>query len=324
MKVRRVLAAGMIVVGAAVTIAPAARADDANVVAAEALFNEGRALLDKGRFEEACGRFARSQQIDPAVGTLLNLGECYEKLDKLASAWAAYRQAAALAITRNDERRASLARAAAAKAEPRLARLSISVEGQVPGLVVTRNGATVDPAALDTAVPVDPGPQVVVATAPERKSWSTTIDVTQGATEAVRVPQLVLDESAIPPSPPPPHAAGPPPGNTQRTVAIGLEIGGSAVLVGGLIFGGLAAARWASVEETCPDGRCPNEAERQRRASDADAARRFATASNVSLAIGGAALVAGIVLHLTAPGRRVSLVPAFDQRSFGVVASLGL
>ncbi len=320
---RQRLAAVALVLGAALSAAPAARADDTKVVAAEALFNEGRALLDRGRFEEACERFERSEQIDPAVGTLLNLGECYEKLDRIASAWAAYRQAVALAVTRNDERRATLARRAAANVEPRLARLSIAVDEKVPGLVVTRNGTPVDAAAFDTPVPVDAGPQVVIATAPARKPWQTTIEVAQGSSELLRVPPLVIDPSAdaAPSSEAPAERQ---PNSTQRTVAIALEIGGGAVLAGGLLFGGLAAARWSSVEESCPDGRCPTEAERQRRASDADAAQTFATLSNVSLAVGGAALVAGIVLHLTAPNRRLTIAPAFDRRSVGFVASLGL
>ena len=324
MKLRERLMAVALTAGVVLSASPGkARADETKAVAAETLFNEGRALLDKGRFEEACERFARSQQIDPAVGTLLNLGECYEKLDKVASAWGAYRQAAALAVTRNDERRASLARTAAANVEPRLARLAISVENAPPGLVVTRNGTPVAAAAFDTPVPVDAGPQVVVASAPEKKPWTTTIGVRAGATSTVRVPPLEPDSSAVvvTPPPPPPENEG---GSAQRTVAIALEIGGGVVLAGGLLFGGLAAASWSSVEQTCPDGRCPDEGERRRRASDAESAQTFATISNVAVGVGAAALVTGIVLHLTAPDRRVSVAPVFDPRSFGIVASLGL
>src|SRR5687767_13153220 len=53
---------------------------------AEPLFNEGRELLEKGRFAEACPKLARSQALAPAVGTLLNLGYCWEQLGKLRSA----------------------------------------------------------------------------------------------------------------------------------------------------------------------------------------------------------------------------------------------
>lgn len=316
MNLRKTLFALAIATAPVITTSPAAHADDAKVVAAEALFNEGRALLDKGRFEEACERFTRSQQIDPAVGTLLSLGECYEKLDKIASAWGAYRQAAALAQTRNDDRRASLARRAAANIEPRLARLAIAVEASPPGLVVSRNGIPVDAATLDTAVPVDAGPQEIVAAAPSRKPWKTTVDVAEGASETVRIPQLEADASATP-SPREPGTGSS--GDTQRRIALGLEIGGGAVLVGGLVFGSLALGRWSSIDERCPNKACPPEL-----ASDVDAARSFATISTIGVGVGAAALLAGVVLHLTAPERRVALVPVLAPRSVGLVASFGL
>src|SRR6478735_9605838 len=47
---------------------------------AEALFDEGRRLLAAARFAEACPKFAESQRLDSALGTLLNLGDCYEKM----------------------------------------------------------------------------------------------------------------------------------------------------------------------------------------------------------------------------------------------------
>jgi hypothetical protein len=310
------------VLAVALSTSSAARADETNVVAAETLFNEGRALRDKGRFEEACERFSRSQQLDPAVGTLLNLGECLEKLDKIASAWGAYRQAIVLAVTRKDERRASLARRGADRIEPRLARLTITVDGSIPGLTVKRNGARVEAAAYDTPVPVDAGPQVIAATAPDRQPWQTTVELRSGGNESVRIP--TLEPTSPPPIAPPPPAHEPSSGNTQRTVALGFGIGGGVVLAGGVVFGGLAFARWSAVDETCPNGRCPTEADRRRHTSDVATARTFATISNVAVGVGAAAIVAGVVLHLTAPERRVSVIPLVDRSAVGIVATLGL
>ncbi len=62
---------------------------------AEALFGEGRRLLAASRFAEACPKFVESQRLDPAIGTQLNLGDCYEKTGRTASAWAVFRDAAA-------------------------------------------------------------------------------------------------------------------------------------------------------------------------------------------------------------------------------------
>src|SRR5262249_39232692 len=48
-------------------------------VAAEGLFDAGRKLMADGRFAEACEKFRKSEELDPAGGTLLNLGGCYER-----------------------------------------------------------------------------------------------------------------------------------------------------------------------------------------------------------------------------------------------------
>ena len=318
---RRRLQMIVVSLGLALCLPRAARADEAAVVAAESLFREGRALADKGRFEEACDRFARSQQLDPAVGTLLNLGECYEQVDKLATAWLAYRQATALAVTRKDERRASIARSAAARIEPRLALLSIaSPKATPPGMTVTRNGVRVDPAAFDALLPVDPGLQTIEVTADERKTWQTTVELREGERSTVQLPDLERT-TPVAQTPAPQDDSS---GGTQRAVAIGLEIGGGAVLTTGLVFGALAFARWDSVSEVCPDGKCPSEAARLRKASDADEARTFSTISSVATAIGAVGLAAGVVLHLTAPERRVSVAPLVDRTALGLAVTLGL
>jgi len=306
---RRRLRMIVVSLGLALCVPRAARADEASAVAAESLFREGRALADKGRFEEACGLFSRSQQLDPAVGTLLNLGECYEQVDKLATAWLAYRQATALAVTRNDERRASIARSAAARIEPRLALLSIaSPKATPPGLTVTRNGVRVDPAAFDAPLPVDPGLQTIE------------VELREGERKTVQIPDLDPTTPVAQMSAPQDES----PGDTQRAVAIGLEIGGGAVLAAGLVFGALAFVRWDSVSEVCPDGKCPSEAARLRKASDADEARTFSTISSVATAVGAIGLAAGVVLHLTAPERRVSVAPLVDRTALGLAVTLGL
>src|SRR5215470_3965724 len=95
--------------------------------AAEALFDQGRAAMQDGDFGKACGLLERSQHIDPGVGTLLYLAECYEKSNRTASAWATFREAADAADRAKESVRARTGRDRAARLEPFLSRLTIQV-----------------------------------------------------------------------------------------------------------------------------------------------------------------------------------------------------
>src|SRR5689334_19506 len=77
---------------------------------AEVLFNEARALADKGDFAAACPKFEESQKVDPGMGTLYRLGDCYEHLGRTASAWAAFRDVASQAQTAGQAAREADAR----------------------------------------------------------------------------------------------------------------------------------------------------------------------------------------------------------------------
>lgn len=293
-------------------------------VAADALFVEGRALFDKGRYEEAADRFARSQELDPAFGTLMNLGDSYERLGKVASAWGAYREALGMAANQKNPQRITQARNASVAVERRVPRLTIDAGRSVAGLSVTRNGVKIEAAALGAPIPVDPGPQAIVVAAPDREGWQTTVQLREGESKTVQVP--LLEPRPGVPTPSPPIGAPPPPleSRTQARVALGLEIGGGVVLGAGLVFGALALSKWSSVTDTCPDARCATETDRERRAGDASTATTFATVSTIASSVGVAALVTGIVLHLTVPERHVSLAPTFDRTGAGFLATLRL
>jgi hypothetical protein len=209
-----------------------------NKVAAEKLFQQGRALLEKHELEVACEKFRASQQLDPAVGTLFSLGDCYEQRSLLASAWLTFQAAAALALQRADFRQ-SFAQSRAQALEPRLARLHVTLTD--PGSVaeVTVDGDPVVLQALETLLPVDPGKHSVEARG--ERSWSGTVDVPDnGVSAQVTVPSLAAPRPM------------PRPATWKRPFAIGLLDAGVVTVGIGAIFGMQAIVKGRDVNAECP------------------------------------------------------------------------
>src|SRR6187549_3181233 len=97
------LANGAVLVAACgLAVMPASHAN-AQSAGAEALFREGRRLIKEGKLDQGCAKLAASEKLESSVGTLLNLGDCREKLGQTATAWAAFRKAEAMAKRAGDD-----------------------------------------------------------------------------------------------------------------------------------------------------------------------------------------------------------------------------
>lgn len=286
-KGRRIFVALGVALGLA-SFTGTARADTSSSAAAEVLFREGRALFEDGKFAAACIRFARSQEIDPAVGTLLNLGDCYKRTGKTKSAWMAYREALDMASARSDEQRAALAADEARQLEPYLARLRVEITDVLPGFVLQINGEPLEQSKFSSPIAMDPGELSVEASAPGRKSWYTTVEVAAGATKTIKVPKL---EYVRPPTNP---------------VATGLEIGGGVALAASVTFGILAWSRLSDVKDACPSLHCPNNQTFREQADAYRGARTFAHISTATAVVGLAAIATGVYLDVVA-SKRVAL-----------------
>ena len=142
---------------------PRAHADPAT---AEALFREGRALLERGEVSAACEKLEASNGLEPSAGTLLNLAACRSKQGKTATAWAHFAAAERLAQSQNRPEQALEAKKRVDELEPKLSTLTLLTPGAPEGLEVRRAGQAVLPLSLGTAVPVDPGPLRIEVSAP--------------------------------------------------------------------------------------------------------------------------------------------------------------
>jgi tetratricopeptide (TPR) repeat protein len=203
---------------------------------ADALFAEGRELLEKGKYPEACAKLARSEELAPAVGTLLNLAYCYEQLGKLRSAMDAYAEAEKLANAAGEAKRATFAKERYAAVEPRAPKLVVRVvPPEAPGIEVKRNGTPVAKSDLDRPIAVDPQDYLISASAPGYVPWKGAIIVRgEGAIVTVVVPPL--EPLTVAPVPVVTRS----PIGIRRIAALGLGAV-SLVAVGAGIGAGLAA-----------------------------------------------------------------------------------
>ena len=166
------------------------QAVDADTAAAQALFEQGRALMKQGRPREACPKFWESQRLEPGLGTQFNLANCLEQLGKLASAQELFTDVADAARATGQSERERVARARADALEPRLTKLAILVPaGSSPELKVALDGVPLKAAEWGSPVPIDPGAHRLRASGPGLSEWSTDLDIpADGAVHQVLIP----------------------------------------------------------------------------------------------------------------------------------------
>jgi len=285
---------------------------------ARVLFSEARKLAAQGSYEQACPKFEESLRNDFGIGTQFNLADCWEHVGRTASAWAAFLDVAAGARAAGQADREQVARTRAGALEPKLSRMIIQIGAPTPGLEVKRDGQAVGQGAWGTAVPVDPGAHVISAASPGKKPWSNRITVAAGAHVTVAIPPL--DEQPAGTTSAPVSAteasggagagtsASPsadnvaPTGQLQRT--IGIVVGGIGVvgLAAGTVFWINYNSKNEEASNVCRETptNCPA-TDLQRNSDLKEQAQSNLTLSYVGFGVGGAALVGGAVLYLTAP-----------------------
>ena len=279
-------------------------------VAAESLFGEARRAMLAGDYAHACPKLEASRRLEPAVGTTLNLGDCYEKLGRTASAWAEFKSAAADAQRLGDGVRRATALERAAALEPRLSRLRIDVAD--PTVSVFRDGEALSHALLGSAIPVDPGTIRLQARAPGKRVWTREVVIAgDGAQLSVEIPALEDEPSAPGTATAKRTAHETEADGSGQTWAWVLGGVGAAALATGATLGVLAASNWSKAKDECGDLPYDCTADAVTRSDDASTQ---ANAATVAFIVSGAALGASLVLFLTssedAPRAELALTPS--------------
>jgi hypothetical protein len=315
---------------ASLSLTPSARADEPSADNARARaddeFNEGKRLMDAGRTEAACAKFAHSQELDPKLGRLLNLAFCHEKEGKTASSWSEYNGAAALAEQKGQDERVQFAREHAAAVAKKLS--FVHLEVSATATVVEVDGAGLSRERWPTPLPFDPGEHRVVASAPGKKPRSMVLVV--GSTPGIQDFRIdaLEDDSAAParpvgpvPSPPPvePESAAPHPQRPSHVpafIATGVAAAGFGV---GVAFGLEAMSKKSAADRYCPNKLCDPAG--RALISDAQSAATFST---IGFGAGVAGAAAATWLFIRPPGSETASARLIPLVGMGGPRSAGL
>lgn len=293
--------------------APATAGKDAGT-----LFDEATALMKDGKYAEACPKFEQSNKLEPGVGVMLWLADCFKRIGKTASSFRQFVAAEQMAAQTKDNR-VKVAHQRAAELEPTLSKLVISLAAGAPdGIEVRRDGDLVK--NLNESYAIDPGSHIVEATAPGYKHWETKVDVgIDGAVSNISVGPLEREQTASAPAPAAPAQASS--GMGPLKVA-GLVTAGVGVL--GLGVGGvLAVMAKGSLDDSNSNGHCDT-------ADTCDAqglqlrqdAQSFALMSTIAVIAGGALTVGGLAMFIFAPKPQAEQPAATTTTALSIAPSI--
>lgn len=271
--------------------ASSARASPEDAAMAETLFRDGRSRVEAGDYTRACSLFAESLRLDYALGTLLNLAACEERVGRLLVAWEHYAELLDC-LPGGDERRALVLERQAAL-DRVVPRLTVVLAAGAPGDTrVMRDATELRGASLGVPMPVEVGAHTIVVDAPGRAAQRWEVRLAAGERRSLLVtpggPQTAPLEPAARPSE---HAS------TLRTVAWIVGGAGVASLAVGTSFGIMALNKRSDSDALCSGDTCRSPGGPQAY----EDAKSFALAADVTLGLGLVAVAtAGTLLLSTA------------------------
>ncbi|MEO7730446.1 MAG: hypothetical protein ABIY55_05700 [Kofleriaceae bacterium] len=303
-----------LVILACPTRAPADPAPDPKIAHADQLFAEGKALMTSNVLQ-ACDKFDQSLRENPAaIGTLLNVALCDEKLGRVASAFARFTEARDRAKEQNLTEHQRAAEDHLATLAPIVPHVAFTLTQRLPDTTIVIDGRVIELDQL-ADVSIDPGERVIVVSAPDRLPYRATLVVGPAEHKTIVIPALARSVTVR---------------SSRRRIGQITTIAGVITLGVGIGVGVHANNLYQQqfdnrlCAHTKTGDHC--EAEGQR---NTDNALSLGNTGTVVGIVGGAVAVAGLVLWLTAPSSssgawserpQLSVVPQLGSSSVGLTA----
>jgi tetratricopeptide (TPR) repeat protein len=282
------------------------RADDA--------FRRGREAFKAERFAEACEAFEESQALDPQLGTQFNLAQCFEKIGKLASALAIYKE---LVAVDTNAIRIRLTNDAIDALASRVPKIRVVIEQRPPGLVVSLQDArgSARPIDIDQPVLVDVGDYKVLASGKGVRDWSAPVSGSEGQTTQVVVVLEARPDGGERVSIWHPRARG-------RLRAAGIFTAGGVAVLGSFALGVSAYSYHRDAEDVCGGGSmCPTQADVDAATALRDKGQRRGTIATILFAVGAAGMGTGAVMYLLAKHAEPRVTARLDATGATLVLS---
>jgi hypothetical protein len=270
-------------------------------LAAQKAFKAADVRYDAKQFAEALAGYRASYDVVKSPNARLMIARSLRELGLLGEAYAEAKAtlAEAEAVSPQNPRYAETAQAArddlkALATRVGFVKLDVDETG-AEGLVARIGDRSFPSIALDEPIAVTPGETTIVVTAAGDKKFRRKVTVESGGTQTVsvdfdagsrdsanaRAPKLA--ESSV----------GVGSDTSMRTWAYVAGGAGAAGLLTFGVFGLLTSSSYSSLEDDCPNGRCP-----PGRNDDIDAGRRYQLIANAGLGVGIVGLAAATTLFV--------------------------
>ena len=301
---------------AAAVPATAAAQGAKDVAAARQAFKEGEEAEGRGDLAIAVTKFQQALAIKATPQLYLRIGAVQEKLGRLVDALGSYEHG--LEKASNLPAVAKVAREQIDALRPRVPTVTVIMAKRPADMVVTLDGAPVDPALIGKEIPVDPGAHRLHAQAPGSLPRDQAFTTSERGRARVELELQASAEVGPPPATPPPDAS---PSKVPGGVLTGA---GGAVLVVGVALLATSFAKDSAINSECHGAArtmCPA-SQKSSILSEVSTVNALRFSGIGAAVVGAGAIGAGIFLLVRRPAPAsgdVRVVPAVGAGTGGVV-----